>query len=374
MSTKVATIIEHMQRIAPLNYAAPWDNVGLLIGSSDWDADRIMLTIDLTDSVLQEAIDQDIGMIIAYHPPIFQPMCSLTDDDVTQRRALQAAQAGIAVYSPHTALDAAPDGVNDWLVKGLGEGDSRVLKSYQHLPDTEQFKIVTFCPREAADHVRNGLGSVGAGRIGDYSLCSFEIPGTGTFLGGQSTSPVVGEKGQLERVDELRLEMVCSHSSLALAIVALREFHPYEEPPIEIYALQSRPLRTIGEGRRAVLDQQVSLKELCDRIKKRLGVKQVRVAVADDAPRQYQTIGLCAGAGASLIDSAIEQQCEAFLTGEMRHHDVIDAQARRCTVILAGHTNTERGYLKVLRRRLSSELKNIDITVSRRDSDQLKVM
>ena len=167
MTTKVATVVEHMQSIAPLDYAAEWDNVGLMIGSTDWTADRVMLTIDLTDTVLQEAIDNDINMIVSYHPPIFQPLTSLTDGDFKQRVALEAARAGIAVYSPHTALDAAPDGVNDWLVKGLGDGDSRALRSHQDLPESEEFKIVTFCPRESADHVRNGLGSVGAGMIGD---------------------------------------------------------------------------------------------------------------------------------------------------------------------------------------------------------------
>jgi putative NIF3 family GTP cyclohydrolase 1 type 2 len=184
----------------------------------------------------------------------------------------------------------------------------------------------------------------------------------------------VGKVGELERVPEVRLEMVCSRSSLALAIAVLRQFHPYEEPPIEIHALQALPQRGTGEGRRVVLDQPVGLKPLLKCIKSHLGVEQLHVAVADSAPRSFQTIGLCAGAGGGLLSMALAQSCQVFLTGEMRHHDVLAAQAAGCTVVLAGHTNTERGYLKVLGSRLTEHVPRKSIVISRRDADPLRVM
>ncbi len=367
-------LTEALHTIAPLEFAAEWDNVGLLIGSPEWPANKILLTIDLTEDVLAEAIQNGIEAIVSYHPPIFEPMKSLTDATLKQRIVLTAARAGLGVYSPHTALDAAPGGINDWLAQGLGEGDVRALVSHGALPETEECKIVTFCPPDAADQIRNGLAAAGAGRIGAYQLCSFEIPGTGTFLGGEGTDPVVGERGSLERVNEVRLEMVCPKSALALAIMALREFHPYEEPPMEIYELQPRPLRNIGEGRRVMLDQPVSLRTLIERIKQQLGVRYVYVAAGREAPQRYEKIGLCAGAGGSLLNDALAQGCQLFLTGELRHHDVLAAQARGCTVVLAGHTNTERGYLKVLRKRLGELLPNAVISISKRDADPLKVM
>ena len=168
--------------------------------------------------------------------------------------------------------------------------------------------------------------------------------------------------------------MVCPEASLALAVATLREFHPYEEPPIEIYRLQPRPQRGIGEGRRIVLDQKLSLPALVEKIKSRLGIDTVRVAVGERAPRNYRTIGLCAGAGGDLRPTATEQGCEVFLTGEMRHHDVLAAKAAGCTVILAGHTNSERGYLRVLRKRLRTELPELNVAVSRRDSSPLQDM
>lgn len=371
---KVQNVIDALETIAPPKYAAEWDNVGLLIGSPDWDAGRICLTIDLTEEVLREAINSKAEMIIAYHPPIFHSMTTLTDATVKQHIVLEAARAGIAVYSPHTALDSTPSGMNDWLAEGFGKGDVRAIEPYKSLPQSEECKIITFCPADAVDAIRNGLGTVGAGRIGDYQLCSFELRGQGTFFGGESTNPVVGDKGHLERVDEVRLEMVCSESALGLAVIALREFHPYEEPPIEIYKLHTWPERRIGHGRRLVLDQRASLETLVERIKQRINVPRVRVAVSRDAPETYHTIGVCAGSGGDLIDQAIEQGCTLYFTGEMNHHKVIDAQARGCTVVLAGHTNTERGYLPLLRKKISEHLADATINVAGADTDPLLPM
>ncbi len=379
----VRQIIEVLGKIAPLDYAAGWDNVGLLIGSPGWEASTLLLTIDLTDQVLAEAIEGGAEMIVSYHPPIFEGLRKLVDDSPSQRIALNAARGGVAVYSPHTALDAAPDGVNDWLAKGLGQGDVRALEALQTLAETQQCKLVTFCPAEAVDRLRRALAAVGAGWIGDYSLCSFEIPGTGTFLGGETTHPQVGRKGSLQRVDEIRLEMVCPEASLAQALAAIRTTHPYEEPPIEIYRLRPHPQWAIGQGRRIELDEKADLPTLIGRIKKHLGVETLRVAPGRwelgeaggrGVTRRYESIGVCAGAGGSLIKAAISAGCELFVTGEMRHHDILAAQAQGCTVLLGGHTNTERGYLKVLRTRLADALPDATVLVSRTDGDPLRAM
>jgi hypothetical protein len=205
-------------------------------------------------------------------------------------------------------------------------------------------KIVTFCPPEATERIRDGLAATGAGRIGGYERCSFEIPGTGTFFGGESTQPAVGGRGRLERVAETRLEMVCSRRALPLAIEALRRFHPYEEPPVEIHPLEPR----------------------------HFGVTAVSIALPDGAAAEHGTIGFCAGAGEGLLDAAIAEGCTLFVTGEMRHHEVLSALARGCGVLLAGHTNTERGYLPILAERLRNEVTGLDAVISRLDRDPLR--
>jgi dinuclear metal center YbgI/SA1388 family protein len=370
----VRDLIDTLEAIAPTTNACDWDNVGLLVGAGDWPADRIMLTIDLTERVLDDAITGNVNAIVAYHPPIFTAIKRLTDHDVQQRIALRAAQHNISLYSPHTALDAAPGGVCDWLAESLGGGDIRALQHVETHPQGEQCKIIAFCPADAVEQIRNGLAAVGAGRIGAYELCSFETPGTGTFFGTDAANPAVGDKGSMQRVQEVRLEMVCPLRSLPLAVMSLREFHPYEEPAFDIIPLRAQPQRNVGIGRKVVLDQAVSLHDLCARIKTKLGLGHLRVARGRNAPEEHHVIGLCPGAGGALLDEAIAQGCELFFTGEMRHHDVLSAVARGCTIVLAGHTNTERGYLTVLRERLHAAHRDATITVAHCDTDPLEVM
>jgi dinuclear metal center YbgI/SA1388 family protein len=367
-------IIASLEEMAPPSYAAEWDNVGLIAGSRQWQAESLLLTIDLTDAVLREAIDLGAKLIVSYHPPIFRPIKALNDSVPMHRVLLESIAAGVAIYSPHTALDAAPGGINDWLAEGLGPGDSRALHIFESLPESEQTKVITFCPHDAVDVIRNGLAAAGAGKIGKYQLCSYEISGRGTFFAGEGTNPTVGVRGSLQYVDEVRLEMVCPKAALALAIATLRQFHPYEEPAFEIYPMHSRPMRNIGQGRRLVLDQPATIKTIVERIKQHLNLRTVEVAPGRDAGSRFTRIGLCAGAGGSMAQDAIDQNCEVFFTGEMRHHDILSAQAQGCTVILAGHANTERGYLRPLKKRLAEQLVGLTVHVSKRDVNPLRPM
>ncbi|MFO0872805.1 MAG: Nif3-like dinuclear metal center hexameric protein [Phycisphaerales bacterium] len=369
----VSTIRAALESIAPPSLAEPWDNVGLLVGADAWETSRVLLTIDLTESVLEEAIAVGAGMVVAYHPLIFKPIARITDAAGKGRIVLGAARAGIAVHSPHTAIDACTGGVNDWLVEGFGRGDVRALKAHEGLPQSEECKIVTFCPVDAVERVRRALSTVGAGKIGNYELCSFEIHGEGTFLGNDESNPTIGRRGVLERVREVRLEMVCPIAALGLAVTTLRQFHPYEEPPIEIYRLQPRPERRVGPGRRLHLDRAATLAELVERIKAHLGTKAVVIAEGRGAPAELATIGICAGSGGALLDAALAQGCHCYFTGEMGHHDVLKAQELGCCVILAGHTNTERGYLPRLAAELTRRVPGLDVQVSKEDREPLKV-
>lgn len=373
--TTVRDITAVLEDLAPLALAEDWDNVGLLVGARDWPVDGpVLLTIDLTDAVMDEAERLGAGMIVAYHPSIFGGLERLTADEPSARNVLRAARAGIAIYSPHTALDAAPGGMNDWLANGLGTGTISPLAAHGDLPPNEAFKVISFMPESALDAARTAMAAAGAGRIGDYETCSFELRGHGTFRGGDGTNPVVGARGALERVDEVRLEMVCGSHDLAATLAALRDAHPYEEPPIEVHALQPRPSATTGGGRLIELDAPVTRAALCDRVKAVLGAKHLKVGWADGAARTIRRVGLCVGAGGSFVDAAIARGACVFLTGEMRHHEVVSAKARGCSIVLAGHTNTERGYLRqVLLKRLKAALP-VDVRVAKKDAAPLQVV
>ncbi|MDP7008191.1 MAG: Nif3-like dinuclear metal center hexameric protein [Phycisphaerales bacterium] len=366
----IQKLILAFETFAPTYLANDWDNVGLLVGSKTWSADNILLTIDLTEAVMQEAIGMKADTIVSYHPPIFHPLKSITGDSFKERVVLDAITNHIAIYSPHTSLDVATGGVNDWIVSCFGSGDVRALRPFGNLPPNEECKLVTYCPEDQIEELRLSLSSVGCGRIGLYEQCSFSAKGTGTFLGKEGTNPTQGEAGELQQVIECKFEMVVSKSSLSLAIQTLRQFHPYEEPALEVHELGERPRREMGVGRRVHLDQPMQLDALARKLKKHLGIGYVRVAPAagKDDRAKVQTIGLCAGAGGSVCNLAIDDGCEVFITGEMTHHDVVAATARGCTVVLTGHTNSERGYLPKLKEQLSTLLPEANISVSTADA------
>ena len=365
----IGDLVNLMQRIAPLDHAESWDKVGLLAGDRTRPlTGPILLTIDLTERVMAEAIAMKAGAIIAYHPPIFEPLARITDATPRQRVILRALEHHIAIYSPHTALDNIPGGVTDWLCEGLsgGEpalsrsgkinGDCRALAPHSSAPGTQQVKIVTFIPEADADKVRGALASAGAGIIGAYKVCSFASPGTGTFLASESSNPTIGQRGELERVVELRLEMVCSKAALSLALETLRRFHPYEEPAIDAYELTPQPRRSAGSGRRLVLDKPATVAELAQRLKAFTGRDSVRYALADpDHDRPVKYIGVVPGSGESLSRLALQEGCELFVTGEMKHHEVLGALNAGMNVLLGGHTSTERGYLHRLKANMESQ-------------------
>lgn len=368
--------------VAPLRLAEDWDQVGLHLSHPDRTIKRGLLCIDLTPAVLTEAVQQKCQLIVAYHPPIFHPLQRLADMDWKQQMLAEAIRKGIAVYSPHTALDAVRGGVNDWICDGLGKQSSRFPIGYEKTRRTEQYKVVVFVPRADADRLRKAMSQANAGNIGRYSECSFNVDGLGTFRGEEGTSPTIGKPGRLETVEETRVEMICWQSQLAEVMQAIRDSHPYEEPAIDVLELAAVPPRLEDEqaaGRIHNLARAVTPQTLVARVKKQLGVKHVKAAIPADLhtnPRFMQfkergrrnrhkqiagagkitSIAVCAGAGGSLFESLGKRLganlIDAYITGEMQHHQVLDLYLKGKVVILAGHTNTERPFLKNYRERI----------------------
>lgn len=388
---RIADLAQAIESIAPPSLAEDWDNVGLILGDPDEAlAGPVLLTIDLSEAVADEAIALKAGAIVAYHPPIFSPVKRIVGgpgSSPTQRIALKLLRAGIGVHSPHTALDAAGEGMTDWLADGVLDdaarqarqsmstagGDRRALRPAMSQSATQEVKIVTFVPEADLERVRGALASAGAGIIGAYDVCSFASPGTGSFRGAEGSHPAVGRAGELESVPELRLEMVCSRRALGLAIATLRGLHPYEEPAIDVYPLEKMPDRARGVGRRVQLEHGASLEEICERLKKHLGVPalQLGLGAGMNPSTVVSRIGLVPGAGASIAPAALSERCEVFVTGEMKHHEVAAAIAGGMSVVLAGHTNTERGYLPRLKERLERSVPGVAFFLSGKDRDPL---
>ncbi|MCC6907760.1 MAG: Nif3-like dinuclear metal center hexameric protein [Phycisphaerales bacterium] len=364
MPALVSDFEKAMESIASLACAERWDNVGLLVGSRSAPTTRVLLTIDLTSKVLDEAIGQGVDLICTYHPVMFKPIQRLNDSDAKSETLLRAIRAGIAVYSPHTALDSAAGGLTDWLADAVGQGYRRPLVVAESLPASQELKVVTFAPADAIDRLRDVMSSAGAGRIGAYDHCSFSGPGTGTFRGDASTSPAVGAKERFQRVEEQRLEMVCPASALHVLISTLRQFHPYEEPAVDVYPLRAKPLFNVGGGRKVVLDQPTTVAEIAERIKSHLNIPAVK---STDPTQLVRQVGVVPGSGGDFVETAMSQECELFITGELTYHTALSAWTRGCAVMLTGHANSERGFLPILARRLGEKLDGVEILLSSAD-------
>jgi dinuclear metal center YbgI/SA1388 family protein len=377
----LSEVVDALGAIAPLSLAGSWDKVGLLVAGDGRPVARALLAIDVVPEVLAEAKALGAELIVGYHPLIFTPLERLDGATWQGRVAIDAVRAGIAVYSPHTALDAVEGGINDWLVECVAEAagarvvDARALQPAA-APGAGTHKLVTFVPAASADAVRDALAAAGAGHVGLYSHCSFATPGEGTFLGGSGTNPAVGEAGRLERVAELRLEMPFHKRRLHAVLEALRAAHPYEEPAFDIVALEPAPAgRRVGAGRIARLSKPCFSAELAESLQRMLACSRIdrtgtRLA-GRSYPQAHSVIAVCAGSGASLLDAAAAQGATCFLTGELSHHDVLRAHALGLEVLLAGHTNTERGYLPRLAGDLATRLPGLECLVSTADRDPL---
>lgn len=375
----LAEVTRALGEIAPLHLAEPWDKVGLLVAGDDRPVARALLAIDLTPEVLAEAISLGAELVVAYHPLLFKPLERLDGATWQGRVAIDAVRAGIAVYSPHTALDAVAGGVNDWLVECASGGKAAEVRALQPAAGRggNTHKIVTFVPESSLERVRTALAEAEAGQIGAYTHCSFSSRGEGTFFGGEGSNPAVGKPGHLERVSEMRLEMSFHKRDLGAVVAALRAAHPYEEPAFDIFGLEAPPTGAgTGAGRIARLPRPATADEIATRLEPALGcgrmqrTRMLQTAARSASPRTHGLFAVCAGSGASLLEQAAAQGATLFVTGELSHHEVLRAHALGLEVLLAGHTNTERGYLPRLASAIAARVR-VDCVVSQADRDPL---
>jgi dinuclear metal center YbgI/SA1388 family protein len=355
----VGDLVRAMEAIAPTSLAARWDNVGLLVGDEASALSRVLLAIDCTPAVVEEARRETCEAIVAYHPPIFEASKRFTAGSL----AYDVARAGLAIYSPHTALDAAAGGTNDLLADAVAMIERAPLRSVE-AGETE-VKLVTFVPEDHVEAVSRALFAAGAGRIGDYSSCSFRAKGTGTFFGEEGTHPVVGAPGRLQEAPEVRLETVVPLAHLAGVVSALRQSHPYEQPAFDLVRLAAVPGGP-GYGRVGTV-QTAPTRMVIDRAKRSLGL--AHVLVAGPLERDVYRVAVCAGSGGDFLTDAMASGAQLYLTGELRHHDALRAVAAGLTVVCALHSASERGVLVALERRLAERLPAASFVRSRADQE-----
>lgn len=356
---KLEEITRALGTLVPLRFAQAWDNVGLIVGDPAQDVTRAMLCIDATPAVIDEARAQGCELLIAYHPPLFREAKRV----LAGSPAYELARRGIACWSPHSALDVVEGGTSDVLAQALGLRDAQPLEVVASSP--KDAKLVTFVPEEHADRVAQALFDAGAGVIGDYRECSFRMPGTGTFFGTEASDPRVGAKGRLERVSEIRIETVVPLAKLADVVAALRSSHPYEEPAFDVNALVAPP-EGVGLGRISDVEP-TDVGALVARVKSALGASAVLLA----GPREGAVRRAAASPGScgALFRTALAGGASFYLTGEMRHHDALEAASAGLTVACVLHSVSERRALEPLAARIREALPSLAIATSREDRE-----
>ncbi len=332
----VSDVLDLVAPTAPPALAESWDRVGLMVGARDWPANRVLVGLELTADFLDRAGELAADVLLVHHPPLFRPLTALDPTRPPAALVLRAYEERRAIIAAHTNLDAAWGGVSDALAGALGLGRLRALAP---APGDAWRKLVVFVPAGYQDRLFEALVRAGAGRIGDYTGCSWRSPGEGTFLPGEGAHPFTGRQAVLNRAAETRLEVLVPADRLDPVVTALRATHPYEEPAFDVYPLE-RTGGPEGMGRIGELEEPQEFSDFIDQIKKRLDAPVVRVA--NPRPGPVQRVAVCGGSGADLIGRALAAGADVFLTGEAGHHAARDLEGTSLSLVVVGHFHSER--------------------------------
>lgn len=342
MSVKCQVIIDAMEKLAPKTLAEDWDNVGLLIGSPAQTVHNVVITLDVTQDVVEQAIKDEADLIITHHPVIFKSISSIRTDLPHGKILSALLKANIAVYAAHTNLDIASGGVNDVLADRFQLCDVQPIGISS---DEKLYKLVVFVPETHEKIVREAMMTAGAGHIGNYSHCSFAANGKSTFLPLDGSTPFIGDVGKLEYVEESRLETIMTEKISKSVIRAMLKVHPYEEVAYDVYQLINSG-KKLGMGRIGKLAAPMLLADFVKEVKSILGIHSL--PVVGDANQVIKKVAVCGGAGAGLLHKAAFAGADVLLTGDVKYHEGQEAAAIGMAVIDAGHFATEQPVLSYI--------------------------
>ncbi len=344
-------LIKYLEYWAPPGAAWDRDNVGLQVGSKAVKLKNILLSLELNNEVLKEAVHKNCNLIFTHHPFIFNPIKRLDTEKDLQAQLIEALiKNNITLYSAHTNLDFTKEGVSYQLAHALK------LKGIKFLENAEsnQFKIAVYIPFEKADEVAEAMFAAGAGRIGEYENCSFRMNGEGTFRGTAKSNPVLGKKENFESVNETRIETIVDSWNLNKVLNAMLKVHPYEEPAYDVIPLKNKNVN-YGAGAIGELDSEMTEKNFLLHVGKSLKIKNFKYS--DGKNKKIKKVAVCGGAGADLLGKAIAQGADAFITADVKYHQYHDALGK-ILFIDAGHYETEIFSLNAVEKKIQTFLED----------------
>lgn len=360
----ISDVIGAIEAFAPPTYQESYDNAGLIVGQKTAVCTGVLLCLDSTEAVVEEAISKGCNLIIAHHPIVFSGLRSITGKNYIERVIIKAIKNDIAIYAAHTNLDNVQIGVNQKIAERLGLQDTRVLSPKKGMLR----KLCTYVPLEHQPSLLEGLFAAGAGHIGNYSECSFSMPGTGTFKGEEASNPVSGKKGVRHSEHELRVEVIFPKDKEAQILKALRAKHPYEEVAYEVIALENS-WQELGSGLIGTLEQPVETNLFLQTLKQQMQTTCIRHT--EKVKSEIKTVALCGGAGSFLLDDAIRAGADIFITGDFKYHQFFDADGK---IVIAdiGHYESEQFTIVLLEEILQKKFPNFALHLTKLNTNPVK--
>ncbi|MBI9054545.1 MAG: Nif3-like dinuclear metal center hexameric protein [Bacteroidales bacterium] len=331
---KLKEITSYIESIAPLSYQEDYDNAGLIVGNPNQEVEGVLITLDVIEDVVDEAIQKGLNLIVAHHPIVFSGLKKLTGKNYIERVIIKAIKNDIAIYASHTNLDSIWGGVNTKIADKLNLKNQKILAPVSN----QLYKLVYFVPTENANKIRNAIFEAGAGQIGNYDMCSFNAEGKGTFRAGENTNPFVGKKGEIHFEDEVRVETVFPKYLKNKIVDALIKSHPYEEVAYDIYPIENT-FEKVGLGVVGDLETEIDEVAFLKSLKTSFSAKCVRHTKLLNKP--IRRVAVCGGSGSFLLNKAIGANADVFVSGDFKYHQFFDAEGK---ILIAdiGHFETEQ--------------------------------
>ena len=363
---RIKELFQLIEQLAPLPLQEDYDNSGLQVGDQSREATGVLLSIDVTENVIDEAIALGCNLIISHHPLAFRPFKSLTGKNYVERCMMKAIKNDIAIYAAHTNLDNAQGGVNFKLAEMLELQNVKILQPKENA----LLKFVTTVPVLHADSVRNALFNAGAGHIGNYDSCSYNLKGEGTFRPREGANPHIGEIDTLHVEPEVRIETVIPIMKKEEVLRALLAVHPYEEPVFDLFPIANEWGQN-GSGVVGVLPEAMPEQEFLYLLKDIFNLPTIRHTKIEG--REIRDVAICGGAGASLLPRAISYGADAFITGEARYNDYYDVEGRILLAVV-GHYESEICTKDIFFDHISKKFPTFALHKSAFDSNPVKYL
>lgn len=363
---KLSELTSFLESVAPISYQEDYDNSGLIVGSPNKIINQGLIALDCTEAVIDEAIDGGFDIIIAHHPIVFKGLKKFNSKTYVERVVEKAIKNNIALYAIHTNLDHVSNGVNARISQKLGLKNCRILSPKSSLLK----KLVTFVPLASAEKVRNALFEAGAGSIGNYSACSFNIAGTGTFKANEAANPYVGEKGNRHLENEIRIETIYPLHLESKILMSLMLAHPYEEVAYDLYPI-TNPYQEVGAGMIGELELPADEITFLNYIKSQMNTMVVRHT--DLRSKPIKRVAVCGGSGSFLLKQAIAAGADIFITSDFKYHEFFDAD-KKLIIADIGHYESEQFTQELLCEIITKKFANFAIRLTEINTNPIKYL